>query len=179
MRDPAQLSEPGLIPVRPRGRMWPVIVLSLVGFNFSVVGGAAYLASTDNSFAVEPDLYLEARGWDKHRRVLAESVRLGWRCELALNAAGTSTDSLALTLADADGQPISDANVTVEIFHMAYPRVRHTLAPRSNGNGAYVVELPPVPAGMLECRITVRRGVSCFLSTRSIVNPGANSGSPS
>ena len=58
-----------------------------------------YVATSDGSFAVEPDYYQKALHWDDARSAAAENAGLGWTVELdgrrQASAAGDRTSPAA------------------------------------------------------------------------------------
>ncbi len=69
---------------RSSGRMWPVMIFSLLSMNAGIVGVTLYFALSDKSAATEPDYYAQAIDHDATMRRRAASLRLGWKAMATL-----------------------------------------------------------------------------------------------
>jgi nitrogen fixation protein FixH len=150
-----------------KGWYWPLI---LVGLMVLVIGanlGFAWVATSDPSFAVEPDYYGKALAWDEHRAQDRQNERLGWTLELSLapERSPDGTLALAVTLSDRDGRAIPGARVSLATFHNA--RASHVLETelREGAEGVYAVSLPMPRPGLWEFRFEAVRGDDRFTQT--------------
>ncbi len=101
-----------------RGGQWPLLVVALLGVQIVLCMAALYYATSDKSFAVEPDAYQKALAWDDQVAAQKASDELGWT--LALTA--TEPDAMkqryvVITLADSDNQPIEGAQIAGTTLH--------------------------------------------------------------
>lgn len=143
-------------PTPSRWRWAPVLLL---GSLLSGLGSMVFIATSDPSFAVEPEYYQKALDWDRERDQQATNARLGYRLSVHVQeqkAPGAARD-LVLRLEDATGKPIRGAHVEVSAFHNARAAeiVRAKLVETSPGS--YVQRLPLQRPGLWELRIVARR----------------------
>lgn len=140
------------------GAWFPYLLTALLLIS---VGSNIYLvirATNDPSFAVEPDYYQKAVGWDDKQAAQAQSDALGWQVELDAELQG-----LTVHLRDRLGRPIADAEVRVEAFHnaRAQERIRGQLV--SQGDGTYVWERDFARPGIWEYRLAAQRDDDRFV----------------
>lgn len=123
----------------------------LVGLLLLSVGSNVYLvirATSDPSFAIEPDYYSKAVRWDELQAERAASRDLGWKIQVVARR-----DQLRIALRDSLGRPIDGAQVEVEAFHnaRANDRIREKLVPK--GLGVYVLNRTFHRLGVWEYRL--------------------------
>lgn len=157
-----------------KDRIWPVIVVCVLGayVTFGIV--AARIASHDPNYAIEPDYYRKAVTWDSTLAQGRENVALGWRVTPSLGAVGGSLTTLALQLRDSAGGPVTGAQLSVEARQVAHADdvVRATL--HADRAGGYVAEMPLARAGLWEIRVVATRGAERFAtSVRLDASPSA------
>lgn len=153
-------------PIMRKERIWPTIVVVVLG-GYVVFGlAAARLASHDPHYAIESDYYGKAVAWDSTLAQARRSAALGWRLTPTLGPIGDGTAAvLVIELRDSSGAPVADAAVTVEARQVAHADdvVRATLA-RGN-DGAYAARLPLRRAGLWECRVVATRAADRFAAS--------------
>jgi nitrogen fixation protein FixH len=154
--------------------LFPGIVFGLLGLNVSIVGFTLYLAYSDRSFAVEPDYYQKAIGWDDTAAALERSIALGWTATFQTGDVGALGRNVSLTLADRVGAPIESAAVSLVAFHnaRAAQQLRCDLSP-SGRPGVYTAQLDLARPGLWEFRITATRGPDVFTAVVRRELPGA------
>lgn len=163
-----------------QGAFWIGLVLALFGVHMSIAAALVYFAHSDPAFAVVPDYYDKAMAWDETKRQEAASDALGWR---ALLIAGPDSGpvqerDLTLTLVDEAGEPIEDAAVSVQAFHVARSREVVDLEFRHGGMGVYTVRERLPKYGIWEFRIEVVRGEARFTRDLRIeLRPGRSASS--
>lgn len=143
---------PGPAPPRPRAWLWPAIILGLLGGQVALSAIMIYVASSDPSFAVEPDYYQRAVRWDQHSRgaELAASVAI----------AGATADGereARFTIREVDGRLLRGAAVTVVAFHHGRAAQRRQATLTETNEGVYAARLPLLRAGLWEFRLTIQR----------------------
>lgn len=144
---------PEPVPPRPRAWLWPAIILGLLGGQVALSAIMIYVASSDPSFAVEPDYYQRAVSWDQRSRgaELTASVAIA-------NAADLRGEREArFTIREADGRSLRGALVTVVAFHHGRAADRKQATLREQDDGAYAARLPLRRAGLWEFRLTIER----------------------
>ena len=99
------------------GSMWPYIIGGALALH--VVGSMVmvYFATSNDSYAVEPDYYQKALHWDDKRAQDRANTELGWVLDLVVEPAAAGQDpTLRVELTSADGEPVTNATVAVEAF---------------------------------------------------------------
>lgn len=142
-----------------RDHLWPaVITAALLG---NVVLGITLMrvAAADPHFAVEPDYYRRAVGWDTTQAQAREARELGWRVMPALGPLTGDSLPLTLMLTDAVGMPLDGATLTVEARAVAHASEVHTAALTSSAAaGIHTALLPIRRPGLWELRVVAVRG---------------------
>lgn len=159
-----------------RIRIWPGMVFGLLGLNMCVVGATVYLAHSDASVAIEPDYYGKALRWEEHSRADAQSRALGWTMVMNTGPAVGPGTTLAIALNDAQGVPVANALVRIEVFHNLRSGERQQLVLRDNGDGVYAGRMDAGRSGLWQFRVTAMRGSDTF--TRVIERDIAPAGRP-
>ena len=142
------------------GKIWPFIIVGLLGLSVVAESIKMVYATNDPAFAVEPDYYNKAVHWDEAQAARAASEALGWRAVLE-----AGREELLVRLFDRDGEPLSGAEVQVEAFHNARANrvVKGALAPA--GPGLYAMTHPFGRPGIWEYRVVAERNGERFLLT--------------
>ncbi len=144
------------------GTLWPFVIAGALGLH--VVGSLVmvYFATSNDSYAVEPNYYEKALAWDDTRAQDRRNGELGWRLEFTVEPAAAGADPiLRATLVDADGAPVSGAEVAVE----AFSNVRRDdvlTADLATTESGYATTMPMRRNGLWEFRFTVTRGEELF-----------------
>jgi nitrogen fixation protein FixH len=142
--------------------LWPAVIAGALGLH--VVGSLVmvYFATSNESYAVEPDYYRKALAWDEKRAQDRANADLGWRLEFTVEPAAVGHDpTLRVELADRVGQPITGAVVAVETFANAR-RDDVLTATLSSTESGYEAALPMRRDGLWEFRFTVTLGDDLF-----------------
>lgn len=136
---------------------WPLGITAILAA--TIAGNLVVLrvASDDPSFAVEPDYYRRAVGWDSTMAQARASAALGWRVTPAVTPllAGAPA-TVTLVVSDRDGAPVTGATVAVEALFNARANDRHTATLAEVAPGRYAAPLPLAWAGVWELRVRVR-----------------------
>lgn len=146
--------------------MWVGGIVGLLSLSIVVHGVLVFFATTDPSFAVEPDYELRAAHWDDERAALASSAALGWTADVTLRPGRARyTAEVAVSLADAAGGPIEDAVVHARMFHNARAADAIEIMLDHRGTGMYDAILPARQAGIWIVELTAERGTDTWYST--------------
>ncbi|MGD8439851.1 MAG: FixH family protein [Holophagae bacterium] len=144
------------------GVFWPAVIAGALGLHVLVMLAMVYVATSNDSYAVEPDYYAKALAWDERRAQEQRNAELGWTLDFAVVPADPGADPvLRANLVDADGAPVTGARVAVE----AFANVRRddvltaTLDPTPGG---YEVTIPMHRNGRWEFRFRVTRDHDVF-----------------
>ena len=147
------------------GVLWPAVIAGALTLH--VVGSLAmvYFATSNESFAVEPDYYQKALAWDDKRAQDRHNVELGWKLEFTVEPAAPGHDpKISVDLVDADGSPLNHAQVSLTAFFNARADDRLT-ADLMAVDEHYETNLPMRRDGLWEFRFTVTRGEELFTHT--------------
>lgn len=147
------------------GVLWPAVIAGALTLH--VVGSLAmvYFATSNESFAVEPDYYQKALAWDDKRAQDRHNVELGWKLEFTVEPAAPGHDpKISVDLVDADGSPLNHAQVSLTAFFNARADDRLT-ADLMAVDEHYETNLPMRKDGRWEFRFTVMQGDELFTHT--------------
>jgi nitrogen fixation protein FixH len=158
--------------------LWPGLIFVLLGGQLLVMFVMVYLATSDGSFAIEPDYYQKGLHWDTTAAQLRENERLGWSADIEfgdeVSVAGERT--VRCLLADKSGQPIKGAVVDLVAFSHARgtQRTSATLLPADSG--VYQTTLRFPREGVWEFRLVATRGTETFtgVELHEVYPPGEN-----
>jgi nitrogen fixation protein FixH len=142
---------------------WPIgiatILLLSAGANILVM----FIARADPAFAVEPDYYQKAVGWDATMAQQRANTILGWQADASLVLATPSTPgSVTVTLRTATGDVVEDAVVSVEAMHNARASQRYESTLTPGGDGRYSGAMDAHRPGQWEVRVTAVKGTNRF-----------------
>jgi hypothetical protein len=149
-----------------RGLGWPIGMATILALTVGANIWVATIANDDPSFAIEPDYYRKAVGWDSTMAQMRENARLHWRVEPLLGAfTPKGGASLRLQLSDSNGTPIRDATVHVAALYNA--RAGRVLEGTmlADTSVMYALQLPVAHRGEWEVRFDIQRGADRFTST--------------
>jgi nitrogen fixation protein FixH len=153
-----------------KGSAWPWLIAGALALHVVVSLVVVFIATSDPSYAVEKNYYQKAIDWDKKMAQDRTNQDLGWRFEFAVAPPERPGDQprLEVTLADADGVPLTGATVTVEAFHNASSGdvLRATLPPTGE-SGVSRTTMPMGHNGRWELRFTIDHGGREFTSTET------------
>lgn len=150
--------------MRP-GTMWPFVIAGALGLH--VVGSLVmvYFATSNESYAVEPDYYQKALAWNDKRAQDRHNVELGWQLEFTVEPAAQGQDPiLRAALKAADCEPVTGASMAVEAFANAR-RDEVLTAILNPADSGYETTMPLRRDGLWEFRFTVTRNDELFTYT--------------
>ncbi len=121
-----------------------------------------YFATSNESYAVEPDYYRKALAWDEKRAQDRHNSELGWQLEFTVEPAAVGQDPMMRAeLTTTGGEPITGAAVAVEAFANARRNDILTAILEASGSG-YQTTMPMRRDGLWEFRFTVTRDNELF-----------------
>ena len=150
-----------------RGAAWPVGIVALLTLFVAANLFVMQLAKADPSFAIEPDYYRKAVGFDSTMALARRSAALGWAARASI-----TSDSLVVTLTDAAGRPVTGATVAVSARFNARANDVRAATLRDAAPGRYVAALARPHAGEWEVRIDATRGTDRFAVSLRTTAPG-------
>lgn len=139
---------------------WAFFPIGLLAILVSVQLVLFTLSRNDPSFAVEPDYYQKAVGWDDQQEQRQVNVELGWRAATVLHQ--TPTPELRVQLLDRAAQPVTGARVTAVAFPNARAALVQNLTLQEQETGTYTAPVQLVHPGEWEIRLNVTRGSETF-----------------
>ena len=145
---------------------WTGVIVGFIMIQFVMSGVAIYLANSDPTHAVVPNYHQQALEYDK---VLAEkkaSHDLGWTWNIQCDPAQQSGQrNIAVQLKDAHGQPLNDAQVSLQLFHHARGKDRLTVAlfPTGKQPGEYQGHAALQRSGLWQVELNVQRNADHFI----------------
>lgn len=146
-------------PLLRRDRVWPAIIITVLLGNVTLGIVLMRVANSDPHFAIEPDYYRRAVGWDRTQAQARQNLALGWQLQPTLGAVGGGEVPLTLALTDAEGAPLDGASVSVEARAVAHANelLVANLLPTGQP-GTYAAGLEVTRAGLWEVRAVAIRG---------------------
>ncbi len=91
------------------GMLFLGLIIGLLAASVGFMSYTLYRATSDPTFAIEPDYYKKAMNWDQTQRQQAASDALGWAATFAVVKAPGAQTVTRIRLADRDGAPVSGA----------------------------------------------------------------------
>lgn len=159
-------TKPGDRSVRESGhrRFWVGLIVALLLGQIALMLVVVYFATTDPSFAIEPNYYQKGLNWDAVAAQTSQNQRLGWSAKVDLGAEATVRDERAMvcTLTDRDGQPLDGATVDAVAFSHARGSERTAVTLLPAGRGRYEGQVRFARQGVWEFRLAIRRGTDTF-----------------
>lgn len=149
-------------PTQRRFWPWPGMIFALLAANVAIVTTTMVLATSDESFAVEPGYDRKAINWDQVAAQRARNAELGWRVIVGPAPAGSP---IVARLLNAAGQPISGARVEVVAFHNAHAGNRLDTVLEQLDPGLYRSIEALMRPGSWELRCTVHAAGETYTQT--------------
>jgi nitrogen fixation protein FixH len=147
-----------------RAWLWPTIIIVSLTLHTVVMLGVVVIASRDSTFRVDPDYFRRDFNFDQKKAQLEASRKLGWRVHLT----GTASQ-FAIDLRDNNGQPISDATITIRYFHNAAARdVKDLSLSATTDPGIYHGAIALNRTGFYTIDTLIVRGDQRFIDTRDL-----------
>src|SRR5512132_189602 len=149
-----------------RGLAWPIGMATILALTVGATIWVAVIANDDPSFAIEPDYYRKAIGWDSTMVQMRENARLRWHIQPVLDPFTRSGGAtLRLRLSDDAGAPIRDAKIRVAALYNARAGriLEGTMV--ADTPTTYALQLPVGTRGEWELRFDIQRGGERFTST--------------
>ena len=143
---------------------WPVFIVTLLSAQVLLLSGMVYIATSDRSFAVEPDYYQKGLNWDDIAAQQRRNTKLGWKLSLEFGDPTGPLDEreLRCTLVDRDGVPMEGAFIDMIAFPHARGTERELAMLEPEGDGVYVTPMRFQRKGLWEFRFVVRRDPEIF-----------------
>ena len=140
-----------------KDRIWPAAITLVLLGNVALGITLMRVASADPHFAVEPDYYRRAVGWDTTQAQVRRSTELGWRVHPTLAPVSGDSTPLIILLTDRDGAPLDAATIDVVARPIAHANRSVTSTPTPQGDGRYTTTMAIDQPGLWEVVVTVDR----------------------
>jgi nitrogen fixation protein FixH len=152
---------------RRQRRFWVGLVLTLLGGQIVLISTMAYVATSDGSFAVEPDYYQKGLHWDDTATQIRKNAELGWKMRVAVSDSATARGerTVMCQLTNRDGTPLDGATIELMAFPHARGSERSSATFFPAGAGQYETPLRFGRYGVWEFRVVVHRGPETFTHT--------------
>ncbi len=148
---------------------WSAIIVGLLGLHITFCLVVIFTVVSDDSVAIVPGYHQQSLDWDAHRAALNDSASLRWQVTSRIDDTPDPFGRRAIEFAllDDQGRPLSDAMVSVLVFHHAHAAAvqQVELIEAGPGTGVYVATLSMQQTGLWEMRLTASRGKDTFLTT--------------
>ncbi len=147
------------------GWFWIVFVVVILTGSL-LAGGIMLFVSWDHpSLAVDDNYYQRAVSYDDFKAQAANNLRLQWELDLYLERqtnAGIRETLVQLSVLDGAGEPLENAEVSMEAFHLAWTGERFHQVLSTTSPGVYAEHMPLRRVGIWEFRCIIRRGEDTF-----------------
>lgn len=155
---------------------WVGLIVLLLGGQVLLLLVMTYIATSDASFAIEPDYYQKGLNWDKTAAQVRRNEELGWQLQLSLADEASVLDERVLqcALVDRDGNALEGAVIDLIAFPHVRGRERAEVTLLPGDSGGYEATLRFDRPGIWEFRFVVQRGGETFTwtETRYVSPPG-------
>lgn len=138
---------------------WALFPIGLLAILVSVQLVLLSLSRNDPSFAVEPEYYQKAVGWDRLQEQRQANAQLGWQATVILQ---TASPELSVQLRDGAGRPLTEARVTALAFPNARAALQQELTLSETSPGIYASPVRVIHPGEWEIRLTATRQSETF-----------------
>lgn len=153
------------------GRVWPAMVIGMIGVSLTVCALTIVAATTDPSFAVESDYYERAVRWDDTMEERRASEALGWACEIDVSGADAATGrrEVSVRVIDAAGEPVDIDHLAALAFHHSRRGEASMLElARAGEGGWWRSSVEGGRDGWWQVRVRAARGSDVYVTTRDV-----------
>lgn len=120
------------------------------------------IATSSESSAVEPDYYQKAMAWDDELSQRARNRDMAWQMKVATPQ--ESADFFVVEVDDSQIAPLSDLQLSIEMFPVARSQKFFTVDLDEIAPGQYQGRWPSERQGIWELRARASRGAELFTS---------------
>lgn len=150
-----------------KDRIWPTIVTCILVGNLVLGVVLVRIATGDDHFAVEPDYYRRAIGWDTVQAQARHNLALGWQLSATVEPINPTTPTaVVFHLTDRDGVAVPVDQAQIEARAVAYAsEVVRGLATPTSEPGVLRAAMSFHREGLWEIQVAVTRGDDHFTET--------------
>ena len=143
---------------------WPGFIIVLLTGQVILLSGMVYIATSDLSFAVEPDYYQKGLNWDDIAAQQRRNTELGWEISLEFGdpSRPLAEREVRCVLTDRDGAPLDGAFIDMVAFPHSRGSERELVMLEPEGDGVYSADMRFQKKGLWEFRFVVRRDPEVF-----------------
>ncbi len=161
-----------------KGAGWPIGIALLLATNVAVGLTVMRIAANDPSFSVEPDYYRKAVEYDSTLAQARVNAELGWAARAAITRDNSDGLQLVVSLADRDGNAITNASVSAVAMFIARAAEADSIALAPDGTGNYGARLAAGYTGRWEIRVAAIIDGLRFTSTVRTESPATVRATP-
>jgi len=147
--------------------IWVGLIVGLLLLQILMSAVAIFLATSDDSMAIEQNYGTKSLQWDQAMAAKRASESLGWSTAIDVPQSPDlyGHRRIRVVVKDRDGLAVDHADVRLTLFHHAHAsRVQElAMAAVPNSPGAYVADVSMRRGGLWEFRIDAKRGSEQFL----------------
>ncbi len=155
-----------------QGALFLALIVGLLLASVGFMGYTLYRATSDPTFAIEPDYYQKGLDWDQTQLANSRSAALGWDAKLEIARDAGPRGPTLVRLQARDGAPVAGASVVAVCFPFVRSNDRRTIQFQEREPGVYWAQIAyPVP-GRWEFRLSAVRGDSKFTAAKDLTVPG-------
>lgn len=148
------------------GMAWPIGIVVVLSTTVIANLAVMRIATSDPSFAVEPDYYKKAVAFDSTMAQERRSNALGWVASTSVAPISTDgTTQLQVILRDDAAQPVTGATVQVTALFIARANALVTVRLAEESAGVYSAPIAIRSPGQWEVRIDAKRDTSHFTTS--------------
>ena len=130
--------------------VWPTIIIGMLSVHALACLVVVFIATSDPTHAVVPDYHSKAVAWDEQQTAQRDSDALGWSSEIDVSLAADlkGARTVRLSLHDQDGEPVTNATVTLSAYHHARANDVVDAELKEAAPGEYVARMDMRRAGL-------------------------------
>lgn len=155
-----------------QGLLFLALVVGLLLASVGFMGYTLYRATSDPTFAIEPDYYQKALKWDATQAERSQSAALGWDAQVEISRDTGGKGATLVRLRGPDGAAVAGASVEGVCFPFVRSNDRRTIEFKEREPGVYVAEIAYPVSGRWEFRLSAVRGDSKFIAAKDLTVPG-------
>ncbi len=138
---------------------WHVLIITAIAFGIVFAVNITFIVLSLETFTGEdvPDAYDQGLAYNDVLEERAAQAALGWTAALSAEITTGTTAAVTVALADADGAPVTGADVSVLFRRTTHDGEDTSLTLFETGDGTYTAAIELPGAGLWELRGQARR----------------------
>ena len=148
--------------IKSKGLHWPMMIVALLLSGIVMDLCVLFLASDSQGLAVKENYYELSSNYEEIKQQAKVNRELGWKLEAEIVAMTSFRSRLKLSLLDANGQRVENAQLSVRIYHKTRPKGSIESTLKDNGDGLYLEVLPLRQAGAYQIEVVAEQSDKRF-----------------